>query len=141
MIQEALDIFKTWNPGYEPRYSMADCDMAEVIAIVTLLHPLLPPPQTSLSRRTTKLLPQEIISSRPTSPHLEGSESLFSQQTSSSTQSTLPPSTPSSLTAPLKSPLLNSPSAGSSVLKWVVTQTSPFSTLFWRINTTRHTLQ
>ena len=40
---------------------------------------------TSLSRRTTKLLPQEIISSRPTSPHLEGSESVFSQQTSSST--------------------------------------------------------
>ena len=36
MIQEALEIFKTWNPGYEPKYSMTDCDMAEVNAIKTV---------------------------------------------------------------------------------------------------------
>ena len=37
MIQEAVEIFKTWNPGYEPKYSMTDCVMAEVNTIKTVL--------------------------------------------------------------------------------------------------------
>ena len=37
MIQEAVEIFTTWNPGYEPKYSMTDCDMAEVNTIKTVL--------------------------------------------------------------------------------------------------------
>ena len=33
VIQEALEVFKAWNPDYSPRYTMTDCDQAEVNAL------------------------------------------------------------------------------------------------------------
>lgn len=32
-IQEALEVFKAWNPGYSPQFTMTDCDQAELNAL------------------------------------------------------------------------------------------------------------